>query len=77
MLKIMLKNVKNYIQKQKIYTKHGWNVENNVKLCLDIKNGRDWTDTPVPCERELRTNVIQSFATSCHVQSYQDSKSEH
>ena len=37
---------------------------------------RDLTDTSVPCERESCRNVIESFAMSRHVQSYQDLKCE-
>ena len=62
-----------------------FNVENNLLLCYIIfkyeptwiyRLTRDLTDTSVPCERESRRNVIQSFAMSHHVQSYQDSKRE-
>ena len=36
----------------------------------------DLTDTSVPYECESRWNVIESFAMSCPIQSYQDSKHE-
>ena len=64
---------------QKVYTKHVWNVENNVKIRLNMNQigfTCDWMNTSVPYERESCWNVIECFAMSCHVQSYQDSKQE-
>ena len=37
---------------------------------------RNWMNMSVPYERESRWNVIECFATSRHVQLYQDSKRE-
>ena len=48
----------------------------NLKRLRFTGETRDLMDMSVLCERESRRNIIESFATSCHIQLYQDLKRE-